>query len=483
MNNVALLIDGRSTAALGGGTFQRIDPMKGSPASKAAAARSADVKAAVEAAAKAFLGWAAIGPGRRRELLLKAAETLSAHQREFIACMIAETGATEAWAGFNVVLAAGILREAASMTSQITGEVIPTDIPENLAMAVRQPIGVCVGIAPWNAPIILGVRAIAMPLACGNTVVFKASEICPAVHLLIGTALLEAGLPPGVLNVITNDPTDAAEVVAALIDHPAVRHINFTGSTRVGRIIAERAAHHLKPVLLELGGKAPLVVLDDADIEAAVNAAAFGAFMNQGQICMSTERIVVDERIATEFVTKLSKKAASLSLRDPSSGPAVLGSMVDEKSASRVAELIDDAVEKGATVTAGGEREGTLMEATVVDRVTPGMRIYSEESFGPVVIVVRVSGDEEALRVANDTDYGLSASVFSKNIARAWNLARRVASGICHINGPTVHDEPQMPFGGVKASGYGRFGGRAAIDQFTILRWITVQTGERHYPF
>ena len=216
---------------------------------------------------------------------------------------------------------------------------------------------------------------------------------------------------------------------------------------------------------------------------AAVNAAAFGAFMNQGQICMSTERIVVDERIATEFVTKLSKKAASLPLRDPSSGPAVLGSMVDEKSASRVAELIDDAVEKGATVTAGGEREGTLMKATVVDRVTPGMRIYSEESFGPVVIVVRVSGDEEALRVANDTDYGLSASVFSKNIARAWNLARRVASGICHINGPTVHDEPQMPFGGVKASGYGRFGGRAAIDQFTILRWITVQTGERHYPF
>src|SRR5215470_4740522 len=343
MNNVALLIDGRSTAALGGGTFQRIDPMKGSPASKAAAARSADVMAAVESAAKAFLGWAAIGPGRRRELLLKAAETLSAHQREFIACMIAETGATEAWAGFNVVLAAGILREAASMTSQITGEVIPTDVPENLAMAVRQPIGVCVGIAPWNAPIILGVRAIAMPLACGNTVVFKASEICPAVHLLIGTALLEAGLPPGVLNVITNDPTNAAEVVAALIDHPAVRHINFTGSTRVGRIIAERAAHHLKPVLLELGGKAPLVVLDDADIEAAVNAAAFGAFMNQGQICMSTERIVVDEKVADEFVAKFTAKAKALPFGDPS-GHVVLGSVVKREAVERLAKLIDDAV-------------------------------------------------------------------------------------------------------------------------------------------
>jgi len=483
MNDVTLLIDGKAVGAQKGKTFQRADPVKGSAASTAAAAQIADVKAAVEAAAKAFPEWAATGPGRRRELLLKAAEALLAHQREFVACMIAETGATEAWAGFNVMFAAGLLREAAAMTSQITGEVIPSDVPENLAMAVRQPLGVCVGIAPWNAPVILGVRAMAMPLACGNTMVFKASEACPAVHRLIGTALLDAGLPPGVLNVLSNAPEDAAEVVAALIDHPAVRHINFTGSTRVGRIVAERAARHLKPVLLELGGKAPLVILDDADVEAAVNAAAFGAFMNQGQICMSTERIVVDERIADDLVKRLSAKAVSLPLRDPSCGPTVLGSVVDAKAASRVMELIEDAVGKGAALTAGGAREGTLMKATVIDRVTPAMRIYAEESFGPVVTVVRVSGDEEALRVANDTEYGLSAAVFSRNMARAWKMARRIESGICHINGPTVHDEPQMPFGGVKASGYGRFGGRAAIEEFTTLRWITVQTGERHYPF
>jgi acyl-CoA reductase-like NAD-dependent aldehyde dehydrogenase len=483
MNDVALLIGGTSTAAKDGGHFDRIDPVKGFPASKAAAARSADVNAAVEAASKAFPGWAATGPGQRRDLLLRSAEALLSHQQDFINSMIAETGATAAWAGFNVAFAAGILKEAASMTSQITGEVIPTEVPDNLAMAVRQPIGVCVGIAPWNAPVILGVRAVAMPLACGNTVVFKASEACPAVHRLIGTALTEAGIPAGVLNVITNAPENAAEVVAALIDHPAVRHVNFTGSTRVGRIVAERAAHHLKPVLLELGGKAPLIVLDDADIDEAVNAAAFGAFMNQGQICMSTDRIVVDDSIADEFVKKLSAKASTLSLRDPSLGPAVLGSIVDERSAARVADLIADASEKGATVTAGGERNGTLMPATVVDRVTPSMRIYAEESFGPVVSIVRVKGDSEALRVANDTDYGLSAAVFSRNIARAWSVARQIESGICHINGPTVHDEPQMPFGGVKASGYGRFGGKAAIDQFTTLRWITIQTGERHYPF
>jgi acyl-CoA reductase-like NAD-dependent aldehyde dehydrogenase len=483
MNDVALLIDGKSAPAQERGSFDRIDPVKGSTATRAAAAKSADVNAAVEAAATAFPEWAAMGPGRRRELLLKSAEMLMAHEKDFTDCMIAETGATGPWAGFNVAFAAGILRESASMTSQITGEVIPSDIPDNLAMAVRQPIGVCAAIAPWNAPVILGVRAIAMPLACGNTVVFKASEACPAVHRLIGTALLEAGVPAGVCNVITNAPEDAAEVVAALIDHAAVRHINFTGSTRVGRIVAERAARHLKPVLLELGGKAPLIVLDDADIDEAVNAAAFGAYMNQGQICMSTERIVVDDRVADEFAKKLSTKAAGLPVRDPSLGPTVLGSMVDAKSARRVAELIHDAVQKGALVTAGGEGHGTLIQATVIDRVTPAMRIYAEESFGPVVTIVRVNGDDEAVRVANDTEYGLSAAVFSRDIARAWHVARRVNSGICHINGPTVHDEPQMPFGGVKASGFGRFGGKAAIEEFTILRWITIQTGKRHYPF
>jgi benzaldehyde dehydrogenase (NAD) len=397
--------------------------------------------------------------------------------------MIEETGATEGWAAFNVVVGASLLREAASTTTQISGEIIPTDVPDNLAMAIRQPLGVCVGIAPWNAPVILGVRAMAVPLACGNTVVFKASEACPAVHRLIGTALQEAGFPNGVINVITNAPEDAAEVVGALIDHALVKHVNFTGSTKVGRIVAERAARHLKPVLLELGGKAPMIILDDADLDAAVDAAAFGAFLNQGQICMSTERIVIDRKIADEFVKRLSVKAASLPLRDPALGPTVLGSIVDERSALRINELITDAVGKGARVGAGGKCTGTLMEATVIDHVTPEMRLYAEESFGPVVTIIRVDGDDEALRVANDTEFGLSACVFSEDFPRAWNLAQRVESGICHINGPTVHDEPQMPFGGVKASGYGRFGGKAAVDEFTVLRWITVQTGARHYPF
>ena len=326
------------------------------------------------------------------------------------------------------------------------------------------------------------VRAIAVPLACGNSVILKASETCPRTHALIIEAFAEAGFPEGVVNVVTNAPEDAAEVVGALIDAPEVKRVNFTGSTNVGRIIAKRAAEQLKPCLLELGGKAPLVVLDDADLEEAVAAAAFGAFMHQGQICMSTERIIVDDKIADVFVEKLAARAASLPAGDPR-GHVVLGSLVSAQSAEKMDGLIEDAVKKGAKLVAGGKRTGTVVEATVLDRVTPAMRIYQEESFGPVKPVIRVKGEDEAVRVANDTEYGLSSAVFSKDIRRAMAVAARIESGICHINGPTVADEAQMPFGGVKGSGYGRFGGKAAIAEFTDLRWITIEDPGQHYPF
>jgi len=350
-------------------------------------------------------------------------------------------------------------------------------------MGVRKPAGVVLGIAPWNAPVILGVRAIATPLACGNTVVLKASEVCPATHALIGEVCQEAGLPAGVVNVITHDAAAAAAVVEAAVAHAAVRRVNFTGSTRVGRIVAELCGRHLKPVLLELGGKAPLVVLDDADLDAAVNAAAFGAFMHQGQICMSTERIVVDEKVGESFVAKLRAKTETLAVGDPAQGQFPLGGVVDMSTVERVNALLDDAVAKGARIVAGGKANSTLMPPTVVDGVKPGMRLYSEESFGPVVAVVRTRGVEEAVRSANDTEYGLAAAVFGGDVGRALAVAQRIDSGICHVNGPTVQDEGQMPFGGVKSSGYGRFGGKAGIDEFTDVRWITVQQSPRHYPF
>ena len=483
MYDIGLLIGEKdSLAAAGGATFERKNPVTSDVATRAAAAAPDDCRAACDAAAAAFPAWSESPPNARRAILNKAADVMTARGAEFVDAMMTEVGATKGWAMFNIMLASSMLREAAAITTQISGEVIPSDHPSRLSLAVRQPAGVVVGIAPWNAPIILGTRAVATPLACGNTVVLKASEQCPRVHYLIGSVLREAGLPPGVINIVTNAPTDAPGVVEALIEHAAVRRINFTGSTKVGRIIAGIAARHLKPCLLELGGKSPMVVLKDADLDDAVAAAGFGAFMNQGQICMSTERIVLVPEIADAFVAKFAEKAKSLRAGDPREGTTPLGAIVNQGAADCIRELIDDALAKGAEMPAGGKGEGLLMDSTILDKVTPEMRIYGEESFGPVTTVVRAKDEEDAIRIANDTEYGLSAAVFSKDVARALKVAKRIQSGICHINSSTVQDEAQMPFGGVKSSGVGRFGGKAGIAEFTDLRWITIETDHAHYP-
>jgi acyl-CoA reductase-like NAD-dependent aldehyde dehydrogenase len=480
--NFNLLIGGKDVAASNGATFERRNPVTGEIASVAAAATPADARAAVDAAAAAFPKWSAMGPSARRAILMKAADLLEARTPEFIALVSGETGGSPGWGGFNCFLAAGMLREAAAITTQVTGQTIPTDKPGMLSLAVRSPAGVVLGIAPWNAPVILGVRSIAVPLAVGNTVVMKASEICPGVQVLIGRVLIEAGVPDGAVNVITHAPADAPQIVEALIAHPAVRRVNFTGSTRVGKIIGELSARHLKPAVLELGGKAPLLVLDDANLDDAVDGAAFGAFMHQGQICMSTERVVVDEAVADRFVAKFAAKASSLPAGDPRNGNVVLGSMVSVEAAEKVERLIQDAVGKGAKLMAGGKREGSIMEATVLDHVKPDMDIYYEESFGPVASVIRAKGDDALVAIANDTEYGLASAVFSQNINRAISVAQRIEAGICHINGATVADEPQIPFGGVKGSGYGRFGGPYGIAEFTDVKWLTIES-EQHYPF
>ena len=483
MNDIKLQIGGKDVAAKSGATFERKSPITGAVVSTCAAASADDARAACDSAAKAFPAWSALGPNARRKFLMDAAGKLRAHSGDFSRLCVEETGAIAGWGHFNTGFAAILLEEAAAMTTQVIGETLPSDVPGTFAMGVRQAAGVCVGMAPWNAPVILGVRAIAMALACGNTVVLKASELCPAVHRLIVDCFNEAGLPAGAVNFVAHSAADAPAVVEALIAHPAVKRVNFTGSSRVGRIIGELSGKNLKPCLLELGGKAPLLVLDDADLEEAVAAAAFGAFMHQGQICMSTERIIVTAGIADEFIKRFIAKVKTLQVGDPTKGNFPIGACVDAKTVDHVKALISDATSRGAKVLTGGTGSGgAFFEPTVVDGVAKGMRIYGEESFGPIVGVLRARDTDHAVELANDCEYGLSAAVFSRDINTALSVAQRIDSGICHINSPTVQDEAQMPFGGTKASGVGRFGGKAGVAEFTDLRWISISTKHRHYP-
>jgi acyl-CoA reductase-like NAD-dependent aldehyde dehydrogenase len=479
------LIGGDWRPSASGSTFERINPYTGEAVTVAAAASRDDARAAAEAAGAAFPGWAATAPEERSRLLNAAADLLDERAKDVAATMTEECGGTFGWGVFNCTLAAGMLRGAAGLTGLVSGatEEIESGVPGLKALAVRRPAGVVLGMAPWNAPVILSTRAVAAPLAFGNTVILKASEKCPRVHAAVASVLHDAGLPPGVVNFIVHSADDAPDVVDELIAHPAVRRVNFTGSTDVGRIIAVKCAEHFKPSVLELGGKAPFVVLSDADLANAAAAASFGAFMNSGQICMSTERIVADTSVANELASRLAERAKALTTGDPTDDSTQIGPLVDDASREHILELIEDARAKGARILAGGEDLGNnVVSPAVVAGVTDEMRLYSEESFGPVVAIIDADGEDDAVRIANDTRYGLSAAVFAGDPDKGMEVAGRIDSGICHVNGSTVHDEPQMPFGGVKASGWGRFGGHFALNEFTDLRWLTVQEGGRHYP-
>ena len=462
--------------------IDRLNPLSGDVASSSEAMTVEQVKAIASKAGDAFKSWRETGPNERRTLLLAAATEMQSRQAELVDAMVKEIGATAGWAMFNLGLATGMIREYAGLTTQISGEIIPTDHSGCLSMAMRVPVGPILSIAPWNAPIILATRALALPLACGNTVILKASELCPRTHSLIVESFAAAGFPEGVVSIVTNAPEHAGDIVGALIDAPEVKRINFTGSTSVGKIIAKRAAEHLKPCLLELGGKAPLVILEDANLDEAVKAASFGAFMNQGQICMSTERIIVVDHIAEAFAEKFAAKVQNMPTGDPRIGETPLGAVVDRKTVDHVNGLIDDSVSKGGRLLVGGKGDSVLMPATVIDGVEANMRLYHEESFGPITAMIRARDEAHAIQLANDSDYGLSAAVHTGDIARGLRVAQQIESGICHVNGATVHDEAQIPFGGVKSSGYGKFGGKAGIESFTDTRWITIETKPGHYP-
>ncbi|WP_242914164.1 aldehyde dehydrogenase family protein [Brevundimonas pishanensis] len=475
-----LLIGGKEVPSSNNATTDDVSPWTGEVFAKVAAATPADVTAAVNAAAKAFPAWAAMLPYERRKIFLRAADIMEAKAEHAVATMAAEVGGARPWAAFNVELCIEILREAAAAVTQPRGQVLQTQMPGVSSYAKKVPYGVIAAISPWNAPFILGIRAIAIPLAVGNTVVMKPSEDAPiSCGLLLADVLMEAGLPAGALNVITNDIKDAGEIVETLIADPRVRLVNFTGSTHVGRIIGTTAAKYLKPAILELGGKNPLVVLKDADIDYAVKTAVFGSFMNSGQICMSTDRVIVVREVADKFTKAFTEAVKSLPSGDPSDPATFVGPVVNKRAAQRVSALLKDAIDKGATVLTGtGEIEGdeqTLIRPVVLTDVTKEMEVYYGEIFGPATVIHVVDNVDEAVDLANDTEYGLTGGVISENMTEALAVANRIETGIIHVNDQGIADEPMAPFGGVKSTGYGRFGGDAGVDAFTVTRWVTVQ--------
>jgi acyl-CoA reductase-like NAD-dependent aldehyde dehydrogenase len=477
-------IGGEWVDANGGGTFDDLDPFTGDVVARVASGGREDAQRAVEAAAAAFPAWSQAPPAERQRIFLKAADVLESRQDEVVSWLARETGATFGFAMFQMHFVPGLFRQAAGTAYAPVGQILPSDNPGTFAMGLRRPVGVVGAIAPWNAALILSARSITAPLVLGNTVVLKPSEESPYVGgLLWGEIFAEAGLPAGVLNVVTHGPGEAGPIGDELVENPHVRRINFTGSTATGRKLAEAAGRNLKRVVLELGGYNPLIVLSDADLEYAVNATAFGAFLHQGQICMSARRIIVEKPIADEFVEKLAAKTAGLKAGDPKEPDTIIGPLINERAVSMVKQRVDEAVSKGARVLAGGEAVGSCFQATLLGDVPADSEFAQHETFGPVAAVEVVADADEAVRRANATSYGLAAGILTSDPDRGLALAQQIESGIVHINDQPVGDEPQMPFGGVKDSGWGRFGSSAAVEEFTEHRWITVQSGTHPFPF
>ena len=478
-----LFVGGAFVDAEGGGTFENRDPFTDEVVSEVAAGGREDARRAVEAAAAAFPEWSQTPPAVRQGVLLEAADVLESRQDEVVSMLARETGCTFGFGMFQMHFVPGLFRQAAALAYAPLGEVIPSDTGA-FAMGVRRPVGVVGAIAPWNAALILSARSIAAPLALGNTVVLKPSEWSPQVGgLLWAEVFAEAGLPAGVLNVVTHAPGEAAPIGDELVENPAVRRINFTGSTATGRRLAEAAGRQLKRVLLELGGFNPLIVLADADLRYAVDASAFGAFLHQGQICMSARRIIVERTIADEFVARLAEKTKGLKAGDPKEHDTIIGPLINGAALETVKGRVDAAVRDGATLLAGGETVGPCMQATLLADVPAESELATSETFGPVVAIEVVDSAEQAVERANATSYGLSSGIITQDAERGMALAQSIDAGIVHVNDQPVGDEPQMPFGGVKDSGFGRFGGSAVVDEFTETRWITVQRGSHPFPF
>jgi benzaldehyde dehydrogenase (NAD) len=463
-----------------GGVHDVVEKATGASLGKVGIANPADITAAAAAAAAAQPAWAAMPPRDRAAMFRKVIAFFEAHSEEMVQIMVRETGSIPPKSQFEIGEVVIPLQLAASMILQPQGVLLPT-APGRLNYAKRVPHGVVGVISPFNFPLLLSMRSVAPALAVGNSVVLKPDAQTPITGgFLIARAFEAAGLPSGVLQVLPG----AADAGEAMCSDPHIKMIAFTGSTAAGRRVGEVAGKHLKKVALELGGKNSLIILDDADLDRAASNVAWGAYLHQGQICMSTGRVIVHEKIAGALTERLVAKANHLPVGDPASGQVALGPIINERQRDRVHAIVQDSIRAGAKLEAGGTYEKLFYKATVLSGVRPGMRAFQEEVFGPVANVITFKTDDEAVALANDTEYGLSTAVISKAVGRAMAIGERLASGLVHINDQTVNDESTNPFGGTGASGNGgAMGGPANIDEYTHWKWITVKDEPPVYPF
>jgi aldehyde dehydrogenase (NAD+) len=475
-----LYINGGWREGSDGGVADDVNPATGEVFARVAQAGARDVEDALAAAHAARGPWAKVLVNEREALLLDTASRIAARSTEIRDLIIEETGSVMMKAPWEVSYAVECLRSAAACTRQAHGDTFPSSAKGQVGMTIRQPLGVIAGISPFNSPFLLAIKKIAFALAAGNTFILKPSDLAPLCGLKLAELFHAAGLPAGVLNVI---PGPAAVVGAALVSDPRVKMITFTGSSAVGRQLAAEAGRHMKRMTLEMGGKNPLVVLADADLAYAVDAAAFGIFFHQGQVCMASSKIIVEAPLYAAFVEKFVAKARTIKVGDPRDPATVIGPLIRPTQSLFIMRQIEDAVAKGARVACGGTHDGPFFAPTVLAGVTPAMSIYGEESFGPVTSVLRADDYEHALGLANDTRAGLSAAIVTNDLQKGFDFALRSESGMVHINDTTISDEPHIDFGGVKDSGFGREGGMASMAEMMETKWITFQLGKREFPF
>ena len=450
---------------------------------RVAAGGRPEAKLAVDAAARAFPAWSQTTPAERARLFFKAVEIVKRRRAEIAEILAIETGSTISFATFQQDLVAATIEQAAGWMYLPKGEVLETNNRGTHSIGVRRPLGVVASFTPWNGANVLSWRAVLSPVAAGNTVVVKPSELAPiSAGLILAQIAEEAGFPKGVINVVTHAPGAAGDLADVFFESPDVRVINLIGGVKTAKMLAKRAGETLKRTTMELGGYNPMIILDDVDVDYAVRTATFGSFFHQGQICLNTRRIIVQRRIAEEFLEKFAARTKTLPSGDPQDHKTVIGPLITPAAVKLCDDRVKEALAKGAKLHTGGVFEGQIYQPTILSNVPLDVAVANEETFGPVVVVEVVDTPEQAVEAANRTMYGLTSSILAGDTYRAFELAPKILAGIVNVNSPTVNDEIHAPMGGVRDSGWGRTG-PDSLKEFQDLIWINAHSGQRQYPF